>query len=167
MSIADGIEDIKTFERVPSLIGGSDGKWNTYRLRVIKLETGVTQLARADFFRGRFEVVTSEGEGANPVGTDAEVFIPKRAFDFHLKEIAALVGAVVNDPQTKVTARAIAEITASDQPAKGEEALVRVRNKGGFYKNGDPILELVWLPIFHSAVTAPPTTSTAKAKGKG
>jgi hypothetical protein len=113
MGIFSGIEDVKVFEEVPYLKVGPNGESIKYRLRVKSLEAGLTKVQKKEFFRGTFEVISASAEGGNEPGTDVQVYITPRGFEYHIKDIKAMTTAIMNNPNFKGTE---AELTALVNP---------------------------------------------------
>jgi len=115
VAIYDGIEDVQA--RDPFLTLGK------YRLAFVTASEGTTYEDKVPYFRATVKVVSSEGPEALPPGARAAIFIKRRKFDMHLRDIKALAAAITGEPMERINGPTVKGLMTDDSPASGIEFL--------------------------------------------
>jgi hypothetical protein len=184
MSIFDGIENEKVYTRTPSLVGGTEENPNRYRLRIDKMEQGLTPQSEMPFFRATFTVVSAKDGGSTPsgrpvnaVGTQAEFYVMKSAKfpKAHLPEIARFASGLLAKPGLTLS-KGLLEDLCGSTAIIGQEVDVSLFHKADDdgslkYFGGDedkPINKYTWKPVVAPSITAmaKPAVTTTAAKTK-
>lgn len=112
MSYFIGVENAKTSEKLPYIAPG------TYELEVDVIKVFESR-GKGPMFVAEYTVLSSDGAGANAVGSRCAQLIKLRGNDSALGNIKGLVGALTGEGVSKVTQKMCDSIVGPGNPAKG------------------------------------------------
>ncbi len=169
MAITGNLNNQKTYERVPALMLGEDGTPSSYTVKINRVETGETFEEKNEFVRINVTVLEAKGDGASPVGEDAEIFILEQKFDYAAKEVAQFLRTIV--PTITDLEKALAEASGPTQPLAGRIIGVSMRQatnkKTGAKKtfaSGEPVPERSYFTVKGKTMNAKTAVVNAEAR---
>lgn len=109
-----GVENAKTSEKLPYIRPGK------YDLRVLVIKV-FNSRSKGPMFVAEYEVLDSEGVGANEKGSRISHLIKLRGNDSALGNIKGLVAALTGEALAKVNQRMCDAIVGADNPASGTQ----------------------------------------------
>lgn len=126
MALFDTIDTLSA-PRNPFLTEGD------YELEFLAANTGRNFKDKKEHFKVTARVVSSSGPAALPAGTQVTIMIMEDTqFNYHVKDIRALVAAIVDEPEVKVTKATVQQLLSEDNPAAGQKFKAR---RGRFLSN--------------------------------
>lgn len=159
VAIYDGIEGVSGDQKLPFLTPGQ------YRVSLQSIIEGVSKFDQAPFLKAVFTVVEASGQNATAVGTTATHVIKKGKFNYYLRDIKALVSAILNEPQDKIDGKITGELLseAGNNDARGTEFRVEVTLESKKDGTGS-YPKTRFFPVESAQSSPPPADAKAAAK---
>lgn len=149
-SIYDNADEVVVVDRDPYLDDKTRGACE-YTLEFISAFSRKPGAGSTGFFKGTFRVLDGKplSPGANPhkPGTQVVNFIKPDEYEYHIKDIKGMIGALTNTKASTVSKSNIDEVVGEDNPCAG----VRVKATIAPKKPGSTFLKVTYAPLEQNA----------------